>query len=543
MTTTPRFLTLLTLIAALLPAIAGQTVAQAQMLDGCVLPGVDDRCETWTVIDDPEPDPQMAYQQPSALDVSPSGELVVTAGYSAQDLFDTAGEARSRWRLLASDAVSGAQRWLVQPGPDDAYARPLGVDATDTTVIATGYASSGFGARDASALVVAVDATDGAVLWETALTPEVIGRGSRDVRGWFVSAVEDGPMVVLGTFGRPPPARGQSLFVATLDADDGTLNGLVVQEAGRRGQASDGNLALPSIGLPGQTLLDAVIAGDGEEGPAGTAVPAGLFVSSDGRTVYVGATDDGSGEFDIDMLAFAVDVSDPAQPRITWRHRDDGIGTNAPDRLDAMTMSDDDRSLFLAGISGNDPDGVPFDVDYDVMVTAVDTATGEVQWRVRDDLGVNVVDVQAVAEAGDNVVVVGARSIGGASEGLAAAYDRTDGASAWTTSVTTPGMDRESLYSVDGDNDTLVVAGISRNSRAAIAGSVKVADSLVASLDTADGRRLWTARHNTTDVGDDAARQVVLHDGDAYVLGSVTRNVENDRNFYDLSVLAYRQDG
>ncbi len=163
----------LLVLALALPAFAPRPVATCAVTE---MPVPDQRCESWAVVHDAEPDPDEPYQQPSAITLGPAADLVVEAGYGAEDLQATDGEARSRWRLLGLEAATGTQRWLARPGPDDAYARPLDVTVTadGSTAVATGYAASGFGQRDADLVVVAVDTDTGTTLWETAVAASTL---------------------------------------------------------------------------------------------------------------------------------------------------------------------------------------------------------------------------------------------------------------------------------------------------------------------------------------------------------------------------------
>jgi hypothetical protein len=512
----PALLIALLLALLVLPGAGAvaQVPAAADLLPCAGLAGSDDRCEAWVAVHDPEPDAGRPYQFGSDIAVSGDGGLVVAAGYGAQDLGDTDGQADSDWRLLGLDGVTGAVRWLAEPGPSDRYARPLDVQvaADGATVYATGFAATAFGSGDASLLVTAVDAEDGAVRWTTEVAPGAVGGGATDVRGWAVAEVAGDGLVVTGTYGRSGPARSQGLLTVTLDRAHGTLLGV-------------DRLPQPVEG--------------------GVAYPVGMAVAPDGATAYVGAVTDGFGLYDLDVLGVAVDLTDLGRPGPRWVSRHDGRGGRAPDRVEGVALDPAGERLFLVSLSGNDVDGPPFDVDYDTEVRALSTADGSTDWVVRDRLaGDALVMPTAIATDGEHVVVAGTHTTpAGTREGVLRRYAAHDGSGGWTAAVTAAGLDRVLLQDLTTTSaGTVVAVGTASSSTVnAVVGSyTPVTDALVVAVDLGSGARTWTARWNATGTGQDGAGAVVAGpDGRAHVLATVTRNVELDRNFYDLAVLAY----
>ena len=498
-------------VAVALSVLAAAPAAALQPEEGqCVpLPVVDDRCESWQVVHDPVADVDEPYQQPSAMVTSTSADLIAVAGYGAQDLFDTQGQAHSAWRILGIDPDTGEVRWLSRPGLTDAYSRPLGIHITEdgTSVLVAGYRASAFGQTDALMVVMSLDAATGEVRWSTTVDGGRAEARSADARGWFV-AEADGSVLVLGTHRQPPPAVAQGLVVVRLDADTGEPTAVWT--------------------IPG------VI-------PTGTSVPAGLAVSNDGDHAVVGATVDGVGTYDLDMLAVGLDLADGGLD-VTWSHAWDGVGAHAPDRVQGMAADPDDGLVVLTGISSNDVDGPPFDVDYATATIAYDMETGAQRWSSREMLAERVAMPAGVAVDDGRVVVVGSRSMDGTGQGYALGLDATDGSTSWISPVDTPDRDREFTTAVAINGDHVAVTGGSSSSVAAtvMPNRATISDTLTVAMSASDGSRRWTARHNSTDIGDDAGRAVtVTPAGDVHVLSQVTRNVDMDENFYDLAVLGY----
>lgn len=499
---------------ALSIALAATAVAPAAALqpeeERCLpVPVVDDRCESWQLVHDPVADADEPYQQPSAMVTSTSADLIAVAGYGAQDLFDTQGQAHSAWRILGIDPDTGEVRWLSRPGLTDAYSRPLGIHITDdgSTVLVAGYRASAFGQADALMVVMALDAATGAVRWSTTVDGGRADARSADARGWFV-AEADGSVLVLGTHRQAPPAVAQGLVVVRLDGATGEPTAI--------------------------RLVPGVI-------PTGTSVPAGLAVSADGSHAVVGATVDGVGTYDLDMLAVGLDLSGGGLD-VAWSHAWDGVGANAPDRVHGMAADPEDGLVVLSGISSNDVDGPPFDVDYATATIAYDMQTGARRWLSREMLAERVAMPSGVAVDDGRVVVVGGRSVDGTGQGYALGLDAADGSTSWVAPIDTPDRDRETATAVAVSGDHVVVTGSSSSSVAAtvMPNRATISDTLTVALSATDGARRWTARHNSTDIGDDAGRAVtVTPSGDAHVLSQVTRNIDMDENFYDLAVLGY----
>ena len=178
-----------------------------------------------------------------------------------------------------------------------------------------------------------------------------------------------------------------------------------------------------------------------------------------------------------------------------------------------VAVSPDEQTVYVGGTID---DGL--DVAGDAMVVAYDTGTGERKWTGRFDSSVgdsNTYDHGFrlfVAPDGSRVYLAGETRAGSdAMNYLAVAFEAADpdrlGDVLWSTT-----------YASNQGTDVLRAAALSSDgSRLALTGFSPGLDVNTVVFDTADGRRLWSARYNGTRNGADEAAGVAIVAGKAIV--------------------------
>lgn len=492
-------------------AASGQIPPVPEPLPCVERPG-DDRCESWVeVYDHPEEGETFSYQFASDLAVSPDGATAYAAGYRTTDLFETQGQAPSAFALLAVDTATGDRRWVATlDGPlPRTQASAVAVSPDGATVFVTGASRQAFGSA-ATLVTAAFDAATGADRWTAEHASRSGDAGGRDV-------VADDETVYVSGFSRKgtPDSRGPlGTVVLAIDATDGTEEWVFH-----------------------------------EDGPTSRHQMIDLGLAVHGDRVYVAGTADfgvqqGPGQFNLDMFVLALDARGSDGDRRSWLSYY-ARGGAAPDRAEAFALDPSGDALVVAGISSNQPGPPPFANDYAFTAVAFDTDDGAQRWESRRQWdGATIAFPRAVAIAGDTVLVSGQVTAPDRTTYGTVAYDLDTGAERWAQRLDTLEGDFElpSGAVASADGTTFYITGMSSNTRTAalFLGLTTVRDQVTVAYDAATGAQRWIARLNVTGYGADNGIGVALGaDGRVVTLGEVTRNVEADRNFYDIVLAGY----
>jgi DNA-binding beta-propeller fold protein YncE len=226
-------------------------------------------------------------------------------------------------------------------------------------------------------------------------------------------------------------------------------------------------------------------------------IPTSIAVSPDGERVFVSGTwkaDQVTAEGHLTTLAL-----DATTGEMVWSSNYDGPG-HGTDNARKIVVSPDGRSLYIAGISGGDPDG-----NLDYLALAYETRTGAEQWSTRwDGIGADNDDSPfdiAVSRRGDMLYLTGwSYGEGDYNNDYGTIAVRTrgeeQGSIAWTARYDGVGVhapDQVSALALSPDDSTLFVTGMSNDVDSGPPFDVNYGYATIA-YDARTGDQLWEAR-------------------------------------------------
>lgn len=511
------------LVALALCALAAPASAQPPVtaLPGsCALPGIDDRCESWTRAYDADPGAQgLSSEGASAHALSADGRTAyVTVTHRVGGQYGA-----TRWVLLALDAATGATRWTVRFEGDHDYDRPgaVAVSPDDRTVFVTGTTHLPGGGS--VMLTMAHDAADGSELWRT---------------------VHDGPGELDNGRAMVVSPSGREVYVAaSSESGVGSIHNLDFLVAGY--DASSGRELFA-------TRWDGA-------GVGGVDYPLVLDVHPQGRLVYaVGQAAGTAKAFDIDAAAIAVRVGGHGKGRnrpgtLAWTKRWDARGLGENDEAYDAAVAPDGSAVYLAGRTrGTGASGA----DFDAATLAVDALTGAERWSALQPGPVDgYTSAAGVAAAGDRVFVT-AQATGEAArefDWLTIAYDAAGGRELWRRTFSTPTSDGEYPADIAATAQGVWVTGKSFNGNTNPLGRngdiQGLSDIVTTSYDPASGASRWVARHNATGYGHDAGDAISVAAGRVFGVGFLRYkgdlskigegNPYGRQNYSDIGLFAY----
>jgi len=488
------------LAAALVAAFAAP--AGADPGPDCLLDGYDDRCEVWMQIED-DPDGLAPAQSPTAVDASPDGGVVFT---SLLESTAAGFDSKSRWAVTARDAGTGALVWVYrEPGAPTEYAFPttLAVAPDGSRVYVSGSRRPTVNSPDSRLTTSAFDASTGALLWTASYDGSP---GIDNARKLVVSP--DGAQVFVAAISGP----GADLDYAAIAYDAAT---------------GEETWVTRYEGI-GANLVDS---------------PFDVALSEDGETLAMTGHSGGPGEFDLDFGTVAFDTRGPSAGAIRWVARYEGLGFRAPDRANAIAISPDGKTVFVGGMSGEDDDGPPFDIDYRFTTVAYDADTGTQLWESRRTWeGSTMTEVSdlAVSPEGSLVYATGYANGSQNSDMVTVAYDPATGTERWSVREALTEHDGERGSEVVATADAVLVAGASSThlSEPLFLNQRRLVDQTTTAY-SPEGGKLWTARLNATRIGQTSARGLVVAGDRVIVLGQSSDNVSADTDLFDGVLAAY----
>lgn len=454
------------------------------------------------------------------------------------------------------------ERWNVELPEASTHRSSFPVDVllspSEETVVAVGYARSEADPFQASAhgWVTSLDAEMGGVLTHTVLAP------ARYVTIADAAMSPSGDRVVVVGKVSESFLATPFLYVAALATADGSPIWewvLPAKSVGRQVEISADGIAVATgftVDEDGRHLVALAFRRDGSmrwhatwSGPGGDDVPEGLAITPDGRRAVVAVASVGTGsEFDRDIatVAFAVRAAGP-RGRVVWQARYDFAGVGAQDVPRAIALSPDGEVVYVTGYSNATTSGPPYAVDYDTVTLAYETWRGEPLWTSRFRApGSSFAPPRALAATNERVVLTMAapEPEGEGFDIFTVGLDALTGATAWSSRAATSFHDAERPTSIAATSDgrAVVLTGISSSSdtQALYAGQGQNGDQITLAYDPENGERLWAARFRASEVDKDTGKAVaVASDGSAFTVTALRRNVELERDFDDVAVVAY----
>ncbi|MGH2753177.1 MAG: PQQ-binding-like beta-propeller repeat protein [Actinomycetota bacterium] len=492
------------LVSSVLPAHA-----QVTEFD-CARAGVDDKCETWVATYDDNEVAELASESPADVAVSPDGAFV----YSAMRMtVGTGFDAKSRWAILAHDN-DGQLIWLARWGSPDVHSFPtsIAVSRDGDLVLVSGSWRTDQVAADGHLTTIAFDADDGDIVWTA--NYDGPGNGTDNARDLVVSP------------------DGRTVYIAGISA-------------GRDNSDLDYAVVAYDVGSGRElwvTRWDGIGKGNSDS-------PFAIDVNSRGDMLYLTGWSYGEGEFNNDYGTIAVDISGDDAGRIVWSARYDGVGVRAPDLASALTVSPDDKTVFVTGMSDDVEGGPPFEVNYGFATVAYDALSGAQLWESRKqwpESRFNAPNALTVDPSGRRLVVTGQAGLGELDFGTVA-YDPQNGEEVWSDRYGLEEYDFEFAKEavMDPRGDTVYVTGVSAKSPPGTSGVVLYApnaDQLTIAYDVMTGQKRWLARFNPS-VTDYVSTQSMAISPDAtkiYLAASIDdQNWDNDGDDVDAGIIAY----
>ncbi|MGH2692638.1 MAG: WD40 repeat domain-containing protein [Actinomycetota bacterium] len=491
--------------AALLAVLIGLGASPvgADPAPGCPLDGYDDRCEIWVQVED-DPDGLAPSQSPTALAASPDGRLVYMS------MLESTGagfDSKSRWAVVARDAGTGALVWAYREvGAPTEYAFPttIAVAPDGSRVYVSGSRRPQVNSPDSRLTTSAFDAATGGLLWTSTYDGSP---GIDNARKLVVSP------------------DGTQIFVAGISGPGANLDYAAISYDAATGQEK---WVTRYEGI-GANLVDS---------------PFDVAVSDDGETLAMTGWSGGPGEFDLDFGTVAFDTRGPSAGAIRWVSRYEGLGFRAPDRANAIAISPDGDTVFVGGMSGQDDDGPPFDVDYRFTTVAYDASTGAQLWEARRTWeGSTMTEVSDLAVAPDGSLVYATGYANGSQNNdmVTVAYDPATGAELGATREALLEHDGERGAAVVATQEAVLVAGASSThlTEPLFLNQRRLVDQTTTAYSPTLGEKLWTARLNATTIGQTSGQSLVIAGDQLIVLGQSSDNVSVDTDVFDGVLAAY----
>ncbi|MDT7536892.1 MAG: hypothetical protein QOI82_477 [Actinomycetota bacterium] len=509
---TTRALSML-LTAALLPVVTAAPAGAAEPCAG--VPGVDDRCESWTAVyDDPAKAPG-SYQLEPRLATSADGSRAFVSVIDEHHNSDDPYNSPASWVLLGYDGRTGAQRWVQSyQGPGN-YDRPNAITASrdGSLVVATGGSYSApvlMTGAERDLMTIAYDGDTGHVLWRTQST---------------------GPVHDVGTQVLLSKDESQVFVVVNDLLDGGDIDWAVVAY-----DAHDGHQLW-------RTPYAGVGAGKSD-------VPKAAALSPSGDLLYVAGESGGTADYDIDYATVAYAVSGPDAGRQVWEARYDGVGQQLSDRAADLAVDIAGRvivtgdSLRSNGVSN---------INMEYATVAYDGQSGTQLWASRYDgaqgSGLHFGTTVSTSPTAPIAVVSGQSDGGGHDYDWATlAYDTATGAQRWVQRLSTPQIQLEFATdsAISADGTTALLAGVSGGNNPTGYRDFNRSPGITAAYRMTDGALQWIARDYGNDQSDSfSPRQLaVTHDGSVLTVGQLTNNLQTDDsdNVYDSMLVSYLTD-
>lgn len=503
----------LTAVALVLVTVAASVeLAQATEADGssCEIPGIDDRCETWSAIyDDPSVE-SGSYQLEPRVAASADGRRVFVSAINQHRNADDPSASPASWTVLGYDGATGAERWQASFSGPGNYDRPNAITASrdGSLVVATGgsYDAPLMMAKDRDLMTIAYSGADGSELWR-AHSPGP----ARDV----------GTEVLLSH-------DEQQVFVVVNDiVGKGDIDWAVAAY-----KAADGQQLwrTPYRGL--------------DIGKVDS--PKAAALSPSGDLLYVTGESEATKEYDADYATVAYATTGPAAGTVVWESRYDA-GKQLSDRASDLSVDAEGR-VIVTGNSLRNNEVRNVDIDYATI--AYDGATGEQLWEARyagpANDGLHFGRSVATSPTG-TVAVVSGQSVNAErdSDWMTLAYDTTTGTELWQQRLTTPNHKLEFPMdtAISPDGTRAVVTGVSGGTNPTNYRDLNRSTGNTVSYSIDDGSLEWSARLTGDDDTDSfSPRAVVLRsDGGAFTVGQLTNNVQTDEsdNLYDAMLVSY----
>jgi hypothetical protein len=496
--------------AVLLPLTAVPAGAQSAPCAG--LPGVDDRCESWTAVYDDPSTAVGSHQLEPRIASSADGRLVFVSAINQRKNLADPSNSPASWTVLGYDGVTGAERWQRTFSGPGGYDRPNAITASPdgSLVVATGgsYDAPVLTANDRDLMTIAYDGGSGRELWR-AHSP-----GPAHDVGTAVLLSADASVVYV-MVNDAPPGGDIDGGVAAYDSRDGSLL-----------------WRTPYRGL-GIGKVDS---------------PKSMALSPAGDLIYLAVESGGAKEFDADYatIAFATTGDDAGQ--IVWESRYDGVGKEMSDRAADLAVDIDGRVVVTGDSLRNNEAG---NVDLDYATVAYDGRDGHQLWAARyagpATDGTHFGRTVATSPQ-QRLAVVSGQSPGaqGDSDWATLAYDTTTGEQRWLQRLATPRATTEFALDVtfSPDGGSAVVAGVSGGGNPTNYRDLNRSSGITLSYAATDGALEWTARLTGDDETDSFSPRAVrvAEDGSVFTVGQLTNNVQTDEsdNVYDVMLVAYR---
>ncbi|MDQ3952150.1 MAG: PQQ-binding-like beta-propeller repeat protein [Actinomycetota bacterium] len=498
-------------VAAIAFAALLTVPAQAQVSPpGCAREGVDDKCEAWVAVFDDDEVAEVATESPADVAVSPDGAFVYSA---MRTTVGTGFDSKSRWAILAHDA-DGEQRWLTRWGSPEHHSFPtsIAVSPGGRLVFVSGTWRTDQVAADGHLTTIAFDSGTGDVVWKS--NYDGPAGGTDNARDVVVSP------------------DGRTLYVAGISAGTG-----------------NGDLDYAAIAYDAATGRELWVTRWDGVGRNNSDSPFAIGVSSRGDMLYLTGWSYGEGEFNNDYGTIAVDAAGDDAGTIVWSARYDGVGVRAPDQAAALTISPDDRTVFVTGMSDDVEGGPPFEVNYGYATVAYDALSGEQLWEARKhwpDSNFDAPTAVTIDPRGRRLLVTGQVGQRRLDFGTVA-YDPATGQEVWSDRYGLPEYDFElgRQLVVDPRGDTAYVGGLSAKSPPGVPGVVlhaPNADAVTIAYDVETGEKRWLARFNPSGT-DFVSVQSMAVSPDAtktYAVASIDdQNWDGDGDDVDAAVFAY----
>lgn len=486
----------------------------AQPVPCAGVPGVDDRCESWTAVyDDPTVEVGSHQLEPRLAGSADGRRLFVSIIDQRKNVADPSASPAD-WTVLGYDGATGAQLWRTKHAGPGNYERPNAIATTrdGSTVIVTGgsYDAPLLTATDRSLLTIAYDGTTGAERWRV-LSP--------------------GPVKDVGT-ALQLNADESVVYVMVNDASGGEV------DAGIAAYAVDDGALLWRTPYRGRGLgkVDS---------------PKAIALSPSGDLLYLAVESGGDADFDADYAVVAFATGGPTPGAIVWEARWDA-GQEKSDRVSDLAVDVDGR-VIVTGDSLRDAPTTKLDY----VTVAFDGRDGRELWSRRytgttggPESGHHFGRVVAASPTSRVVVVSGqSQDATSDSDWATIAYDSATGVPLWTKRLSTPRAPTE--FATDlvftPDGSSVVGTGVSGGGNPTAYRDLNRSSGVTVAYRASDGALLWSARLVGDDEPDSFSPRTVITDssGSAYTAGQLTNNLQTDYsdNLYDGLLVAYREDG